>query len=159
MNKRLIILIVTICVVFQLARLEGYGYVIRKGFETTAEREAQEHVADVTDNARLTELQEDSEHHGGDVTHSVVTQGIENAQHRNSVERNVNFTDPEQYYEWRGGADHARKTSGEEKIQHTADITKNARLTSHDEKATRYRAELNSSTTAAVERDSRQPLR
>jgi hypothetical protein len=158
MKNRLIILIITVCIVFQLARLEGYGYVrTREGFKTTAQREAEEHVADVTDNARLTEYQEEREHHGGDVTHAEVTQAIEKAQHRNSVERNVLFTDPEQKYEWRGGKDHARLTNAQEQREHIADVSNNARFTSQDERGNRYRSELNSSTTAAVEKDSRQP--
>jgi len=156
--KRLLILIITVCVVFQLARLEGY-IAVRKGFETTAERETAEHASDVMDNAGLTEYQEWREHHGGDVDHAQLTGQIEKGQQRNTVERNVGFTQPEEQIQRRGGVNNAYKTNVEEKVQHSADISKNARFTSQNEQHNRYRSELNSSTTAAIERDSRQPQR
>jgi hypothetical protein len=156
--KRLVILIITVCVVFQIARLEGY-VAVRKGFETTAERETAEHASDVMDNAALTELQEWREHHGGDVDHAQLTGQVEKGQQRNTVERNVGFTQPEERRQQQGGVNNAAKTREEEKRQHIAEVSDNARFTSQNEQHNRYRSELNSSATAAIERDSRQPQR
>lgn len=159
MKNKLIILIITVCIVFQLARLEGYGYVrVREGFQTTAEREEQEHVSDIVGNATLTESQENVEHRGG-VNNAEVTRGVEKGQQRSTVERNIYYTSPEETTEHRGGMDHARLTAGQEKQQHVADTSVNARSTSETEKRNRYRSEMNSSTTAQVERESRQPMR
>jgi hypothetical protein len=152
MKQRLLILIITICVVFQLARLEsymGYGSEASTGQMEQEERvyDGAEHNADITnrgetrerkddlDNARATKYNETEERHF-DLDNPQITQDREKAERSGLLNDSYQTT---------------RAQNLERK-----DLTTNNQSTAQEERKERVGGKNNASLTERMERESRE---